>query len=630
LRRLAGRPASGWLLAGGCALAFVALLAWLGRPSADGTGAEPWALVSALAAAFALGTVAGAWHASGNRRRGSHSLGALVAAGQRLLDREGGPRIAPPPQPEFAGLVALLNRVADLRGATEAVLADRDAQLASLHALTGWYYWEQDPSGRYTRIDAAGQGDAALVESLLGRTRWDGGGVWMGAGVASAASTSLRDPQWTSVRDAMTRGEPLEEIVWMQPLSGTRRLFLLETAVPRFGPRGEFTGWLGALREIGAELARERAAATVVAALQVATQPVLQIEAAAAAPGWRIRWGNTAACALVGRSAAELAATDPARMVSQPDELGAALAAGTGLRRAGRVADRYGQWHEVLFRLDPMPAVDGLAPLATLSLDPAAARPGPAAQEAAAAEIEKLRAQVQALEAASDELRAFGSAVSHDLRAPLRVIDGFARLLREDFGHSLDRVAHDHVERIVSAAARMNRMIDALLRLARVSSEPIGCEPVDLSAIAARVVAELRAQHPERLVEAAIEPGLSANGDPVLLRVLLENLLGNAWKYTGKRADARVAFGRRDVGGTVAFCVDDNGAGFDMRFADRLFRMFNRLHSAGDFPGTGVGLATVERIVRRHGGRVWADSAPGDGARFYFTIGTGESGSATG
>jgi signal transduction histidine kinase len=223
------------------------------------------------------------------------------------------------------------------------------------------------------------------------------------------------------------------------------------------------------------------------------------------------------------------------------------------------------------------------------------------------------------------ESESFGFTLSHDLRAPLRVVEGFTRIVKEDYGPQLDRVGNDHLDRVLGAAARMNLMIDAMLALARLSQQPLARQPVDLSQMAGFVVDDLRRGHPDRNVEVEIEPGLRAHGDPTLLRLVLDNLLGNAWKYTAKAARPRIEL-RREAGTGAAglgFVVHDNGAGFDMRSADRLFGLFQRLHSASDFPGHGVGLASVRRIVERHGGRVWAESEPGRGASFHVVLGAG-------
>ena len=213
----------------------------------------------------------------------------------------------------------------------------------------------------------------------------------------------------------------------------------------------------------------------------------------------------------------------------------------------------------------------------------------------------------------------FSYTVSHDLRAPIRVVEGFTKILKEDYGRLLDRVGNDHLDRVLAAAARMNSMIDALLALSRLSSQPLARQPVNLSQLASYVADDLKRQSPDRVVLCVVEAGLQAVGDPTLLRLVLENLLGNAWKYTGRSAQAQIWF-ERHAQRADTFTVRDNGAGFDMRFADRLFGVFQRLHSANDFPGTGVGLASVRRIVQRHGGEVWAESEVAHGASFHFSL----------
>lgn len=261
-------------------------------------------------------------------------------------------------------------------------------------------------------------------------------------------------------------------------------------------------------------------------------------------------------------------------------------------------------------------------------------RPAETAQAATAAQvIEALGAGSQASAGAAaatpshstpqvDEGLSFSYTVSHDLRAPVRVVDGFARILKEDYSRQLDRIGNDHLDRILSAAARMNAMIDAMLSLAQLSTQPLARQPVNLSQLAGYILDDLRRAHPDRVVSTQIEPDLQVTGDPTLLRLVLENLLSNAWKYTARTSSARIQLSCRVEAHQRVFEVRDNGAGFDMRSADRLFGLFQRLHSANDFPGTGVGLASVQRIVRRHAGEIWADSAPGQGARFCFTIGT--------
>ena len=243
--------------------------------------------------------------------------------------------------------------------------------------------------------------------------------------------------------------------------------------------------------------------------------------------------------------------------------------------------------------------------------------PTPTSTTSSLAQMAEARRHAESLAA---EHAGFTYTVSHDLRAPIRVVDGFGRILKEDYGQVLDRIGNDHLDRIIAAAARMGHMIDALLALSQLSAQPLMQQPVALSQVAQFVVDDLQRASPERAVRLRIQPGLIAQGDPTLLRVLLDNLLGNAWKYSAKRADAELGLEQVELAGRRVYVVFDNGAGFDMRFADRLFGAFQRLHSSSEFQGTGVGLASVKRIVRRHGGDIWAESEVGQGARFYFTL----------
>jgi signal transduction histidine kinase len=225
------------------------------------------------------------------------------------------------------------------------------------------------------------------------------------------------------------------------------------------------------------------------------------------------------------------------------------------------------------------------------------------------------------LQAVNKELEAFSYSVSHDLRAPLRSLDGFAQALVEDYrDRTLDAEGQDYLNRIRAASQRMAQLIDDMLNLARVTRRSMQVQSVDLSGLAKTIAAELRQAEPAREVEFHIPEGIIAQGDQRLLRVALENLLGNAWKFTGKCRSARVEFAVKQDNGTPVYEIRDNGAGFDMAYADKLFGAFQRLHAAGEFPGTGIGLATVQRVIHRHGGKIWAESAVGKGSAFYFTL----------
>ncbi|NVB78227.1 MAG: hypothetical protein HOV81_07525 [Kofleriaceae bacterium] len=224
------------------------------------------------------------------------------------------------------------------------------------------------------------------------------------------------------------------------------------------------------------------------------------------------------------------------------------------------------------------------------------------------------------LESAVRELEAFSYSVSHDLRAPLRTISAFTQALAEDLRHQLDERSRDHLRRVLAAAARMSDLIDALLELSRISRSQLGRHRVDMSAIAVSVIEELRRRDVTRRLGATVAPDLIVEADGRLVRILFDNLIGNAWKFTAQVVSPHVEIGSILSDGEQVFFVRDNGAGFDMAFAERLFAPFQRLHSDRDYAGTGIGLATVRRIVERHGGRIWADSAPGAGATFYFTL----------
>jgi two-component system, NtrC family, sensor kinase len=244
-----------------------------------------------------------------------------------------------------------------------------------------------------------------------------------------------------------------------------------------------------------------------------------------------------------------------------------------------------------------------------------------AAEARAARELAETRAALaDELERKNRELESFGYSVSHDLRAPLRSIDGFSRALLEDYGDRLDESGQDYLRRVRGAARRMSELIDDLLELSRVSRAELRRERVDLSALIRSVVADLERQRPGGRTEVIIQSGMAVDADARLTRIVLENLLGNAWKFTAKVPRPKIEVAATEVAGSETFFVRDNGPGFDMRYADKLFRPFQRLHSEEEFPGTGIGLATIQRIIERHTGRIWVEAAPNQGATFFFTF----------
>jgi signal transduction histidine kinase len=340
--------------------------------------------------------------------------------------------------------------------------------------------------------------------------------------------------------------------------------------------------------------------------------------------------GNPALERLLSRGASELAGMPLSRILETPgtgslDPVDQAMAQGVAARFRAQVVDRFGAPRPVTVRVEPvgMSEVSGVAPQALVYMDPLDAEVE--GLRALAAQFhgaqENLKRQAVHLGKMQQDLTAFGSMLSHDLRAPLRAIDGFTRILAEDHGEQLDALARAHLERILVSSARMNRMIDALRDLSVLTSQAFATIPVDVTALARDVADELMQSDSESKARVTVQEGLAVTGDPAMLRLLLQNLIGNGLKFSRRRPLPTIQIGVvGQSGAQQTFFVRDNGEGFDMRFSERLFGLFQRLHSSDDFPGTGIGLATARRIVRRHGGEMWARGKVGQGACFYFSL----------
>lgn len=233
---------------------------------------------------------------------------------------------------------------------------------------------------------------------------------------------------------------------------------------------------------------------------------------------------------------------------------------------------------------------------------------------------ERVRERTMQLEHANRELEAFAYSISHDLRVPLRAVNGFSRALEEDYTHLLDNQGRNFLARIRSGALRLDERIQDLLRLSRLTRAPMEPRKLDLTVMAKQILEDLERGDPERSVKISVLPNMTAFGDAGLIRIALENLLHNAWKFTRKREEASILFGHVKRGNQEIFFIEDNGAGFDMAQGERLFTVFQRLHEEEDFPGNGIGLATAQRIIHRHGGHIWAEAVPDKGATFFFTL----------
>ena len=491
------------------------------------------------------------------------------------------------------------------RGA--AALREATEDRTRLLALADHWIWETDPTHRLTgwrppaRRPAGWKASPPLGAALLAIAQ-----PLPGAEGVSAATAG--SPASTPLSRQLAAHAPITEQRVLLHLGEASTLWSLR-GEPRHDGEGYFLGYCGTARPVGESDAAEFGHAALAEMLAQPDATVLVFRRLDASAPWRLEAQGAGTRALFGMTLSPeddfTGAPDWAAVCARlPAAIDRALAEmPAGETRA--VGDWRVHWTFVA------------------SADDAQAGRLVMLRKAAAAEAIALPAAPAAEPVATSEgadHESFIYSVSHDLRAPIRVVEGFARILKEDYGRFLDRIGNDHTDRILAAAARMKSMIDSLLALSRLQSQPIKRQPVDLSQLARYVLEDLKSNEPEREAEIHIEPGLVIQGDPTLMRIAIENLVGNAWKYSSQSPTTRIELRRETLAGTPTFVIADAGAGFDMRFADRLFGVFQRLHSAKDFQGTGVGLASVRRIIRRHGGDIWAESEVGKGARFYFTL----------
>lgn len=568
-----------------------------------------WAAL--VLAACALAAAWFAYVAGRDRARLQVRIARLAADSTRIALGEYGWRAGPPGDAALEPLADALNRLASLVGTAESTIVDHELQLAAMRGLGDMCYWETDVDGRFTRIEYEPSWPLRRRAKQIGRPQFEG-------------TQPLDQERWQAAREAIARHCSFRNLPLERSDAEGRKVYDLESGRPRFGRDGRFMGFGGVTRMIAPDSSVFVAASARIA-VQTSSEAMLLI--ALDGDDRKILHSNAAARRLLEYEAAALEA-QPLQALFADDQAPAladlerALDEHRPLRRLIALRNRFGERIAALVRLEPVPQHPNLS---VLTLDPR--EPKIAALRARSKSEEALRAHLadrtRRLEQLSREAETFASSVSHDLRAPLRAVDGFARLLLENHSTQLDAAAREYLAHILTGCTRMSDMIDAVLELSRLTFQPLSAIPVDLGRIAHEVVEALARDEPARRVEVRIGEDLQTHGDPALLRIVLENLLGNAWKYTATVPQPSIELdATTDAQGRRVFCVSDNGVGFDMRHVDRLFDLYQRLHDEERFPGSGIGLATVKRIVERHGGAIWANSAPGTGSRFHFFLGS--------
>lgn len=601
------------------AISALALLWWQPiRPTVEGISSDGalaalipvWAVIILAACAFASAWLtfrAGrAWHRSQQR------IGQLAADATRIALGEYGRRAGKPDTPALEPIADALNRLAALTAASESIVADRDHQLSTMRSLGSLAYWETDSDGRFTRVEYEASWPRTRRVQCVGRAQFDG-------------AQPLESASWEAVCEAIAQRRAFRDLPLERLDNQGHSVCVVESARPLFDVEGRFAGYSGITRLMTHD-ASVRSYTGARVAVQTSSEAMLLISLDSG--GGRILRSNVAARKLFERDAVELEGGPIGPLLAGEDALAhcaleQALENHRPLRRTLFVVNRFGERIETLARLEPVPGDRGLAVLVLDAREPTLAilRTRVSREEALHA---RLAEQAHQLERMMSDAQSFASTLSHDLRAPLRAVDGYARLLLEQHAQRLDAGAQEYLAHILTGCRRIDGMIDAVLTLSHIDHQPLVSIPIDLGRIAAEVLEALAHQEPERRFEAHIGKSLRARGDPILMRIALENLLGNAWKYTVSTQQAVIRFEEaNDAPGPRTFCISDNGIGFDMQHVGRLFSPFQRLHAQERVPGNGIGLATVKRIVERHGGSVWAESAPGDGSRFYFRLSAG-------
>ena len=486
-------------------------------------------------------------------------------------------------------------------------LRESEARFRDFTELSSDWYWEQDAEFRFRVMS---KGAYLAPQNTIGKTRWE------------LPIIGLTEADWQTHRATLERHEPFRDLVYQtESQPGDLRWYSI-SGKPFFGPDGEFRGYRGIGSDITERKRAEEAIRERAAQLQIihdtANASIFNVDTRGVITHANQRMAEMFACPMDRLIGSEYVAhIHSAERESGRQKMLALLASDiprVNLERLYLRGDGTTFWGQLTGRrmLDADGRTIGLVGVIADNSE------RKRAEDALHELNETLERKVAER---TRELEAFSYSVAHDLRGPLRAIDGFSQLVLSENADKLDASAVGHLQRVRAAAQRLGELIDDLLELALVSRTELDRQPLDLSLMAREVMAAIRGTRTEREVRFTAGASVSAHADHFLARILLDNLLGNAWKYTGKTPAAEIEFGSTVHEGKTAYFVRDNGVGFDMAYADKLFQPFQRLHHRDEFEGSGIGLSIVQRIVQRHGGKVWVESRPGAGATFYFTFG---------